>query len=153
MVKQNQWHSSTSLIGSFIFIFCLLVKDIRSEANVEVKLQLTNWFETTISGLHVTATNLFVYKHISIKFNIKKERVILGVLNSKMQATEEPNKSSFFVLKLLCTWLSLKIHCALLATNKFSIVGVLHMLNWKRPGISLAKQYVGEKPSKEALYI
>ena len=47
-----------------------------------------------------------------------------------------------------------KIHCASLATNKFSIVGVLHMLNWKRPGISLAKQYVGEKkPSKEVLYI
>ena len=38
-----------------------------------------------------------------------------------------------------------KIHCASLATNKFSIVGVLHMLNWKRPCISLAKQYVGEK--------
>lgn len=38
-----------------------------------------------------------------------------------------------------------KTHCASLATNKFSVVGVLHMLNWKRPGISLAKQYVGEK--------
>lgn len=47
-----------------------------------------------------------------------------------------------------------KTHCTSLATNKFSIVGVLHMLNWKRPGISLAKQYVGEKkPSKEVLYI
>lgn len=48
-----------------------------------------------------------------------------------------------------------KIHCASLASNKFSIVGVLRMLNWKRPGISLAKQYHGrrKKPSKEALYI
>ena len=26
-----------------------------------------------------------------------------------------------------------KIHCASLASDKFSIVGVLHMLNWKRP--------------------
>lgn len=24
-----------------------------------------------------------------------------------------------------------KIHCASLASNKFSVVGVLHMLNWK----------------------
>ena len=26
-----------------------------------------------------------------------------------------------------------KTLCTSLATNKFSIVGVLHMLNWKRP--------------------
>ena len=43
-----------------------------------------------------------------------------------------------------------KIHCASLATNKFSVVGVLYMLNWKRPGISLAKQYVGEKTIKRS---
>ena len=46
-----------------------------------------------------------------------------------------------------------KTHCTSLATNKFSIVGVLHMLNWKRPGISLAKQYVGEKNHQKKLYI
>ena len=43
-----------------------------------------------------------------------------------------------------------KTLCTSLATNKFSIVGVLHMLNWKRPGISLAKQYVGEKIIKRS---
>ena len=46
-----------------------------------------------------------------------------------------------------------KTHCASLASDKFSIVGVLHMLNWKRPGISLAKQYVGEKNHQKKLYI
>lgn len=45
-----------------------------------------------------------------------------------------------------------KIHCASLASDKFSIVGVLHMLNWKRPGISLAKQYVREKNHQKKLY-
>ena len=46
-----------------------------------------------------------------------------------------------------------KIDCASLASDKFSIVGVLHMLNWKRPGTSLAKQYVGEKNHQKKLYI
>ena len=33
-----------------------------------------------------------------------------------------------------------KIHCASLATNKFSVVSVLHMLNWKRPGNTKEKK-------------
>lgn len=48
-----------------------------------------------------------------------------------------------------------KIHCASLATNKFSVVGVLPMLNWKRPASrQRSNTMVGEKKtSKEALYI
>ena len=78
---------------------------------------------------------------------------MLGILNFKMQERKSQIKVHFFP-KIFMRMAIVKIHCASLATNKFSVVGVLHMLNWKRPGISPAKQYVGEKKSsKEALYI
>ena len=47
-----------------------------------------------------------------------------------------------------------KIHCASLASNKFSIVGVLHMLNWKRPASrQRSNTMVGEKKHQKKLYI
>ena len=47
-----------------------------------------------------------------------------------------------------------KTHCASLATNKFSIVGVLYTYaELEKAGISPAKQYVGEKNHQKTLYI
>ena len=47
-----------------------------------------------------------------------------------------------------------KTHCASLAMNTFSIVGVLHMLNWKRPASrQRSNTMVGEKNHQKKLYI
>ena len=47
-----------------------------------------------------------------------------------------------------------KTHCASLATNKFSIVGVLRMLNWKRLASRQRRNtMVGEKNHQKKLYI
>ena len=47
-----------------------------------------------------------------------------------------------------------KIHCASLASDKFSIVGVLHMLNWKRPASrQRSNTMVREKNHQKKLYI
>ena len=56
--------SSTSVIGGLIFIFCLPVKDIRSEAIAEIKLQLTNSVLTTQFLGFMSQPQIFLFINI-----------------------------------------------------------------------------------------